>query len=184
TSSSRSLVSACVGTASSSGRGCASAAAGASSPEGMREPAPLGLQIGAVLGGRPSEERDPLDDRQPVALEPRSLRRVVREQAQLAQAELAENLHADPVVAAVSGIAETMVGLNRVESPVLERVGVKLGEQPDAAALVAAEVDDGPAPGVSDLRQGKAQLCPAVTATGAEHIPGEALGMNADERRV
>ena len=66
---------------------------------------------------------------------------------------------------------------------VLEGVRPELGQQPDAATLVAAEIDDDAAAGVADLAKRGLQLFTAVAAPRTQRVPGQALGVDAHQRR-
>ena len=57
-------------------------------------------------------------------------------------AEVDEDLRADAVLARVGREAELLVGLDGVAALVLQRVRAQLVAEADAAALVAAQVDD------------------------------------------
>src|SRR5262245_4545097 len=78
-----------------------------------------------------------LGDLEAVARHAAVLRRVVREEAHRAHAEVEEDLRADAVVAVVGLEAEPLVGLDGVEPLLLERVRADLVEEADAAALLA-----------------------------------------------
>ena len=67
---------------------------------------PLGGQIAPVLVVRDDLDRHLLDDREPEPVDAGELLRVVREDADRGQAEVGEDLVADPVVARVGGEAE------------------------------------------------------------------------------
>src|SRR4051812_47205760 len=101
----------------------------------------LGAQVGDVLGVRDRLERDPLDDFEAEALEATVLGRVVGEEPHGGDAQVDEDLSADAVLPAVDGQAELEVGVDGVEALFLEAVGAQLVTDPDASALVAAEVD-------------------------------------------
>src|SRR5262245_24815919 len=80
----------------------------------------LRLQVPARgVGGR-HLERHAVRDFQPVSLEAHELARVVREQQDPVQAQLVQDLGADPVVALVRLEAQRLVGLHRVLALVLE----------------------------------------------------------------
>ncbi|BAS94404.1 Os05g0460500 [Oryza sativa Japonica Group] len=87
-------------------------------------------------------------------------------------------LGADAVLAGVDGEAELDVGLDGVVAVVLEVVGAELLAEADAAALVAAEVDEDAAAGLVDELHRQVQLVAAVAAGGAEDVAGQALGMD------
>ena len=96
----------------------------------------LGPQVVLVVGVGRGLDRHLLADRQPVSLQPDDLFRVVGEDADAGQTEVAEDLGADPVVTQVGGQAEFEVGLNRVGSLLLEFVGPELVEQADPAPFL------------------------------------------------
>ena len=98
-------------------------------------------------------------------------------------AEVAEDLRADAEVAGVGGQPEVEVGVDGVAAAVLQPVGRQLVHQPDAAALVAAQVDHDAATAVGDGAQRGVQLRPAVAAQRAEHVAGQALGVHAGRAR-
>ena len=98
----------------------------------------------------------------------------------LAQAEVAEDLGADPVVAEVGGQAELEVGLDRVGALLLELVGAELVEQPDPAPLLGEVEEDAPAL-LLDHRERRRELLAAVAAHAVEDVAGEALAVDADE---
>src|SRR4051794_20647707 len=62
---------------------------------------------------------------------------VVAQQVELVDPERGEHLRGGRVVARILGEAQCGVGLVGVETPVLERVGVQLVVEPDAAAFLA-----------------------------------------------
>ena len=96
----------------------------------------LRLRGSAVLGVRRDLDRHLLDHGQPVAVEPADLLRVVREDADRRQAEVGEDLVADPVLARVRREAELEVRLDGVEAVLLQLVRAQLVQQADAAALL------------------------------------------------
>ena len=117
-----------------------------------------------------------------MALELRRLVGVVAEQGDAVGAEREQHLRRGGVVALVLAVAEREVGLVGVEAGVLQGVGVELGVQADAPALLA-EVEQEPA-GRGDPLDRLAQLRAAVAALGAEDVAGQALAVRPHERRV
>ena len=79
---------------------------------------------------------------------------------QLAQAKVAQDLGADAVVAQVDGEAEMAVGLDGVESVVLQLIGEQLVGQPDAPTLLAHVKDDSPAFGLDSTLAATASCSP------------------------
>ena len=126
-------------------------------------------------------ERDPVDDLEAEAVETAVLRRVVRHEPHRGDAEVDEDLRADPVLAGVDRQAEVLVRLDGVAALLLQPVGAHLVPEPDAAALVAPEVHDDALALGRDLAERGVELHAAVAAQRAEHVAGEALGVDPDE---
>ena len=55
-----------------------------------------------------------LNDTQTIAVEPHSFARVVRQQAELTQPQILQNLSTDAVVAAIGRQSEGVIGFNRI----------------------------------------------------------------------
>ncbi len=140
----------------------------------------LGAQVVLVVGIGHGLDRKLLGDREPVALEADDLFRVVGEDPDAGQAEVAEDLGADPVVTQVGGEAELEVGLDRVDALLLELVGAQLVEQADAAPLLGEVEQDSPALAL-DHRERRRKLLAAVAAHAVEDVAREALAVHADE---
>ena len=96
-------------------------------------------------------------------------------------AEVGEDLRAVAVVAGVGRQPELEVGVDRVAAVVLQRVGAQLVQQPDPAALVAAQVDTTPRPSSATARSAASSCGAAVAAQRAEHVAGEALRVHPHE---
>nr|WP_244524310.1 hypothetical protein [Geodermatophilus dictyosporus] len=124
----------------------------------------------------------PLGHRDAEQLELGGLVGVVRQQPHPVGAQRGQHLRGGGVVALVLAAAEGQVGLVGVEAGVLEGVGVELGVQADAAALLAQVQQD--AAGVGDELGRLAQLRPAVAPLAAEHVAGQALAVRAHQRRL
>ena len=92
-----------------------------------------------------------------------------------------QHLRGGGVVALVLAVAEGEVGLVGVQAGVLQRVGVELGVEADAPALLAQVEQE--AAGVGDPLGRLAQLRAAVAPLGAEHVAGEALAVRPHQRR-
>jgi hypothetical protein len=79
----------------------------------------LRAEVLPVRLGRRNLDRDALGDVQPVPLEADDLLRVVGQELEVLDAEVDEDLRADPVVAQVGVEAERDVGLDRVLALIL-----------------------------------------------------------------
>ena len=98
----------------------------------------------------------------------------------LRQAEVDEDLCADPVVAQVGREPEPQVRVDGVEPFLLQLVGAQLVQQADPAALLA-EVQQHAATLALDHRQRRLELLAAIAAQRVEHVAGQALGVHTDE---
>ena len=119
------------------------------------EPVPelltFGLEVAQVLVVRRHLDRHLLGDRQPVRDGALELPRVVRQQADRRQAEVGEDLVADPVLARVGGEAEREVRLDGVAAP------APAARTP--AACSAARCRAPPAPCTGARRGSSAAIC-------------------------
>ena len=79
--------------------------------------------------------------------------------------------------------AQSVIGLDRVVAGILKFVGEQLVHQADAAAFLKL-INQNAGAVLGNLLQRKVQLIAAVAAAGAENIAGQALRMDANERRV
>ena len=111
------------------------------------------------------------------------LRRVVGDEAHVADAELLQDPRGCGVVAGVDRQAERDVRVDGVEPAVLQRVRADLVVQADAATLVT-QVEDDAALLARDRLERRLQLLAAVAAQRAEHVAGQTLGVQANERRA
>jgi hypothetical protein len=108
---------------------------------------------------------------------------IVGHQAQLRDAEIVQDRDRGRVVARIDGQPEFAIGANRIVAEVLQRIGAQLVDEPDAAALVAAHVDDGAGAVGRDRFEREFELRLAVAAQRAEHLAGQTFGMDANQRR-
>ncbi len=141
----------------------------------------LDRQVAAVGLGEVHTGRHPLVDGDTVGLELGGLVGVVAQQPDPVGADRAEHLGAGAVVPLVLAAAQREVRLVGVEAGVLQRVGVELGVEADAATLLA-QVEQEPAL-LGDPLDRLAQLRAAVAPLRPEHVAGEALAVRPDERR-
>src|SRR3954471_7174636 len=140
----------------------------------------LGPQILLVVRVGHRLDRDLVRDREPVALEAVDLLGVVGEDPDAGEAEIHQDLGADPVVAKVGRQAELEVRVHRVEALLLETVGAQLVEQSDSAALLR-QIKQDPGSLPLDHRERGLELLAAVASKRVEDVAGEALGVDAYE---
>lgn len=122
---------------------------------------PLGLQVAFVVGIRLHLDGHLPGDLQAVAFEPHDFTRIVRQQTDGFQAEVAEDLCAEAVFAQIHLEAEFLVRFHGVVALLLQFVGLNLRRETNAAAFLA-HVEDHPTAGVGDLAHGRMQLWSAV----------------------
>ena len=119
--------------------------------------------------------------RTPAARQLRRLLGVVGEQLDPVDPEREQHLRGHGVGALVHAEAERLVGLERVQSVVLQGVGVDLVVEPDPPSLLPQVHEV--AAGLVDPSDGLGQLRAAVAAPAAEDVAGEALAVEPHERR-
>ena len=108
------------------------------------------------------------------------MRGLLRQQPHRPDAEVAQDLGADAVVALVGLEAEPLVGLDRVEPLVLQLVGANLVGQADAAPFLV-QVQQHAAPFGGDPLHRRVELRAAVAARRVEHVAGQALRVHAHQ---
>jgi len=87
------------------------------------------------------------------------------------------------IVALVVGKAQAQIGVDRVESTILKRVGAQLVGEADPPSFLPQIEKDSPARR-ADQPQRFLQLRSAIALERAEHIACEAFTMEADQRRL
>ena len=143
----------------------------------------LRVEVALVEGPHADDEGHGLDHLDAVLHELTALLGVVAEQPDRRDAEVAQHVGRGAVLTGVGGQAERQVGVEGVEAVLLQPVGAQLVDEPDASALVAAQVDDDPAV-VADRVEGGVELRPALALERAEGLAGQALGVDPHERPV
>src|SRR5438128_1406470 len=140
----------------------------------------LGQEVSpVVLRGRDLDGHA-LDDLETIAFDADDLLRIVGEDPQTLGAEIDEDVRPDAVVAQVGLETQDGVCLHRVLALVLQLVGAKLVQEPDAAPLLAHVQEDSTALALDDGER-LVELGTAIAAAAAEDVSGEAFGVHADE---
>src|ERR1700735_1162957 len=142
----------------------------------------LGFQVSDISRMRRDLDRHPRDVYS-ITAQAFYLVWIVGQQLHLADAEIAQYLRADPVVAQVLVEAEMQVCFDGVHPVVLQRVGANLVAQPDAATLLVEINHDASIRRHNSLER-LLQLLTAVASRRREHVAGEALRMEPHERRA
>src|SRR4051795_12505639 len=138
-------------------------------------------QVAQVRGRDVQPGRHPLGDLQTEALELLGLVGGLGEQREPADAERGEHLRRRAVVPLVLAAAETHVGLERVQAPLLQGVGIELRVETDAATFLP-QVEQEAADGADPL-EGLPELRTAVAPLAAEHVAGQALAVRPHQGR-
>jgi|HubBroStandDraft_2_1064218.scaffolds.fasta_scaffold01007_4 hypothetical protein len=123
-----------------------------------------------------------LDDFYSGPLQCLDLLRIIREQPHLAYTERLEYLAGEGKVALVGLEAQPLVGLDGVQTGILQLIRLQLSHKTDAATLLLF-VNKDPRPIVADHRQRHLELLPAVAAQRMKNVTGEALRVNPYQRR-
>src|SRR5262245_1481242 len=103
----------------------------------MPQPRLLGLEVLAVVLARLDLDGDLFHDMQAVSLNAINLLGVVGHDADILQAQIAEDLAADAVVAFVGGKSQSQIRIDRIESLLLKLVCVQLVRESDSAPFLA-----------------------------------------------
>src|SRR5207244_8181809 len=100
----------------------------------------------------------------------------VGQQADSAETELAEHFRCRQVNPLIGVKAQLLVGVERVETSILQPVGSQLVDEADAAPFLR-EVEQQPATCSRDRCDPAAQLVAAIAAQAGEQVAGKALRM-------
>src|SRR5215469_13000173 len=96
----------------------------------------LGAKIALVVAVRWEDVRHPFGDMDTVPLKRRDLFRIVGQQTNRAEPELAQHFRSRQINALIGVEAQLLIGIERVEPSVLQPVGPEFVDQPDAASLL------------------------------------------------
>ena len=128
-------------------------------------------------------EGDLLDDFDAIDLEPAGFFGVVGEDFDLLEAEVAEDLSADAVIAFVGGKTKLDIRVNCIEALFLKLIGVEFIFEADTSTFLA-EVNKCADTRLFNHLQCGGELPAAFTTLGAEEVAGHTFGVDADEDRL
>src|SRR5690242_9055887 len=148
----------------------------------MAELGLLRAQVVDVAVARRHLEGNALGHLNAVNLKSADLARIIGKQRDLLQAEIAQDLRADTVIAEIFLETELEIGLHRVAALILQRVSFDLVREADTPAFLV-HVDQHATAALADQTQRLANLIAAVAALGTEHVSSETFGMHAHEHR-
>src|SRR5580704_12274114 len=112
-----------------------------------------------------------------------NLVRIVGQQLHLANAEIAQNLRPDSVIAQVLVKAEMQIRFYRVHPIVLQRIRANLVAEPDSAALLVKINHHAAIRGHNSLER-LLQLLATVASCRRKHVAGKALRMEPHQGRT
>src|SRR5438067_6504019 len=141
----------------------------------------FGLEVFRVMRIRLGTDGHLLDHFQTVPFESNDFLRVVCQEAELAHTEIEKNLRAESVIAQVARVAQPGVGLDGVQSSLLQFVSVNFCRQPDAASFLT-HVNQNAVAFLLDLPKRGVQLIATIASPRAEHVAGKTLTMDPHER--
>lgn len=118
------------------------------------------------------DDRNALMDDDAMLLNRRDLERIIRDETHGSYPESIENLFHDGVFPIVCRKPELFIGIDRIESRILECVGTDLVQKPDTPPLLS-EVDEDSSHLCNHLQCG-IQLLSAITLERMKDITGDA----------
>src|SRR5215510_5277945 len=124
----------------------------------------------------------PFDDLDAAVAERAHLAWVIGQQANAWNAKVVEDRGRQAEVPEIRLEPERVIGLDRVDSRVLQLVSLQLGHQADAAPFLIL-INHQSAALLRDRLHGEVELDAAIATQRAEHFAGEALRVDAQERR-
>src|SRR5579885_1933481 len=142
----------------------------------------LDTQVAVVRRGRRSGRRNALGHANSRLLERLDLRRVVGDEPDFLHSKLFQNGARQLVGAKIRFKAELLIGFHRVRAPILKLIGPELVQQANAAAFLMF-VNQQAAALFGDRFQRELQLGAAIAAQAVKDVAGQALRVNADQRR-
>ena len=121
------------------------------------------------------------------AFERINLGRIVGHQANRLYAQQVEHPRRHGEIARFIGQAQPGVGIHRIKALILQLIGAQLVDEADAAPFLAQIEQHAPAARVGLLRhrgQRGVQLRPAIAFQAAQHVAGQAFGMQPHQRHA
>ena len=142
----------------------------------------LGLEIFGVVRIRFATNRHLFHHLEAVPFESDNFLRIVRQKTELADAKIEQDLGAETVIAQIAWVSKPGICLHRVETFLLQFVGVNFCCQPDPTAFLS-HVNQNAAAFLLDLLQRRVELVSAIAPARAENVSGETLAVDAHQRR-
>ena len=108
--------------------------------------------------------------------------RIIRHQAHARNRQMPKDCARQRVIPQIALEPELFVRLHRIGAAVLQFIGAQFVHQPDPPAFLEL-VDDEPAPLGGNFAEGDFELGPAIASQAMENVSGQALRMDAQQRR-
>lgn len=142
----------------------------------------FGKQVPAVTVVGRNDKRDAVGDPDRRIFKRFHLAGIVRNQLNFADAQVKQYPDSGVVLPGVGVKSEVCIGINRIESHILQVIGFQFVDESDSAPLLP-QIDHN-APFVRHHFQRSLQLIAAIAAHGAEYIASHTFGMYPDRYRV
>ena len=130
-----------------------------------------------------SFDRKLFDDIEAVSFEPDHLFRIVREETDVADTEIDQNLCTGAIFTKVDRKSQLFVGFDRVETLFLKFVSANFGGQSDSSSFLA-HIDKHAGTDIVNVLQRSVQLIAAIASARTENIPSQALAVDTDKCRL
>src|ERR1700719_1734571 len=140
----------------------------------------LGLEIPRIVRIGLRFDRKLFDNIETVSFESDHFFGIVREETDLADSEVNQNLGTGAVFTEVDRKSQFFIGFNRVEALFLEFVGTNFGRQSDSSSFLA-HINKHTGTDIVNVLQCSVQLIGAIPATPTENIAGQTLAADTDK---
>src|ERR1700731_2301526 len=137
----------------------------------------LGLEIPRIVWISLRFDRKLFDNVETVSFESDHFFRIVREETDLADAEVNQNLGTGAVFTEVHRKSQFFIGFDGVEALFLEFVSANFGRQSDSSSFLA-HINQHAGAGIVNVLQCSVQLIAAIAAARTESIPGQTLAVD------
>src|SRR5438067_7195795 len=141
----------------------------------------LRLEIFCVMRVGFGSNRHLLDHLNAVTLETYNLFRIVGQESELAHTEIVKNLRAQSVIAQIGRETELRIGLDGIESFLLQLVSMNFCREADPAAFLP-HIKEHAVSFLGDLAERCVKLVPAIASSRPEDIARQTFAVHAHER--
>src|SRR5207248_11444333 len=121
-----------------------------------------------------------LDHLNAVTLETHNLLRIICQESELADTKIVKNLRAESVIAEIGRETELRIGLDGIESFLLQFVSVNFCREADAAPFLP-HIKEHAISFRGDLAERGVKLVPAIASSRTEDVAGQTFAVHAHE---